>query len=105
MMKPNTTLMAAARSDAPKERRYEPSARGLDTTRTKSLQCIEAADSTNAASGSSTMAERKKVVKPKVSPKPGRTLGLRKLMRGRAARSAPATDRHRAVRGRHVRSA
>ena len=53
---------------------------GSSTTCTKSLQCIEAAASTSAASGSSTMALRKKVVKPKVSPKPGRTLGLRKLM-------------------------
>ena len=43
-------------------------------------ELMEAAASTNAASGNSTMKDRKNVVKPKVSPKPGRTLALRKLM-------------------------
>jgi hypothetical protein len=38
-------------------------------------QCMEPALLTSAASGMSTMALRKKVVKPKVSPKPGSTLG------------------------------
>src|SRR5207247_2043276 len=102
MMKPNTRLMAAARKEAPKDRRYEPSARGLKTTCTKSLQCMEAAASASAASGSSTMALRKKVVKPKVSPKPGRTLGWRKLMENRGTRSVPATASRRAIRGREM---
>src|SRR5205823_7875218 len=66
MMRPNTRLIAAARNEAPKERRYDPRARGLRTTCTKSLQCIEAAARVSAASGSSTMTLRKNVVKPKV---------------------------------------
>src|SRR5262245_12652921 len=36
--------------------------------------------STSAASGSSTIAPRKKVAKPSVRPKPGSTLGWRKLL-------------------------
>ena len=86
MMRPNTRLIAAARNEAPKERRYDPSARGLRTTCTKSLQCIEAAARVSAASGSSTMTLRKNVVKPKVRPKPGRMLALRKLMGMRGTR-------------------
>src|SRR3954447_11690200 len=75
MMNPKTRLMLAARNEAPNDSRYEPSARGLNTTRTKSCQVEEAAMRTSAASGINTMALRKKVVKPKVRPKPGSTLG------------------------------
>ena len=81
-MKPNTRLMEAASNEAPNDRRYDPTARGLSTTCTKSLQCIEAVMSTRAASGSSTIALRKKVVNPKVNSNPGSTLGCRKLMTG-----------------------
>src|SRR5579864_2298231 len=84
--------MQAASSEAPKDRRYEPRARGLRITRTNSLQCMEATISTRAASGISTIALKKKVVNPKVSPKPGSTLGWRiaAMIRRRAARAAPA---------------
>ena len=73
----------AASSEAPNDSRYEPSARGLRTMCTKSLQSIEPAISTRAASGSSTRVLRKNVVKPNVRPKPGSTLGWRS---GRAPR-------------------
>src|SRR5882724_1490505 len=75
MMKPNTRLIDAARNDAPNDSRYDPIARALNTTRTKSCQVMEAAMSTRAASGINTTALRKNVVKPKVNPNPGRTLG------------------------------
>src|SRR5882724_10535099 len=75
MMKPNTRLIDAARNDAPNDSRYDPIARALNTTRTKSCQVMEAAMSTSAASGINTTALRKKVVNPKVNPNPGSTLG------------------------------
>src|SRR5690348_849356 len=76
--------MLAARKEAPKDSRYEPSARALETTCRNSLQDIEAAMKTSAASGSSTSALRKNVVNPNVSPNPGRTLGWRIAVSGRA---------------------
>src|ERR1700730_14672094 len=75
MMNPNTRLIDAARNDAPNDSRYDPIARALNTTCTKSCQVMDAAMSTSAASGSNTTALRKNVVKPNVNPKPGRTLG------------------------------
>src|SRR5258707_13357699 len=75
MMNPNTRLMDAARNDAPNDSRYDPSARGLNTTRTKSCQVMDAVMSTSAARGINTTALRKNVVKPNVNPKPGSTLG------------------------------
>ena len=56
---------------------------------------MEAASSTSAASGSSTTPHRKKVVKPKVSPKSGQHAWLaqahsRAAPRRRDTRSAPA---------------
>ncbi len=86
--------MEAARNEAPKDSLYDPIARGLNTTCRKSLQCIEVVTSTSAASGIRTIALRKNVVKPKVSPNPGSTLGCRKLtmsrLQARDARSAGA---------------
>ncbi len=79
MMNPNTRLIEAARKEAPNDRRYDPMALGLNTRRTKSCQVIEVAMSTRAASGISTMAHRKNVVNPNVSPKPGNTLGCLRL--------------------------
>src|SRR5512137_2348329 len=52
-------------------------ARGSNTVSTKSLHVIDVVRNTSAASGSSTSALRKNVVKPSVSPKPGRMLGWR----------------------------
>src|SRR6185312_12836076 len=75
MMNPNTRLMDAARNEAPKDSRYEPNARALNTTRTKSCQVMDAAMSTSAARGSNTTTQRKNVVNPKVNPNPGNTLG------------------------------
>src|SRR5687767_15059361 len=72
--------MLAASSEAPNDKRYEPTARGSVITRMNSLKSIEPAISTSAASGSNTSALKKKVVKPNVSPKPGSTLGWRKLL-------------------------
>jgi hypothetical protein len=46
-------------------------------TLTKRSQSMPAALSTSAASGMSTIAHKKKVVKPSVIPKPGITLGSR----------------------------
>src|ERR1700683_1182132 len=57
MMKPNTALIDAASSEAPKERRYEPIARGVVITCRNSPHDIEAVWSPRAGSGSSTMAE------------------------------------------------
>src|SRR5579871_5705544 len=96
MMNPKTRLMLAARIEAPNDNRYDPSARGLSTTCRNSPQCIDAVISTSAARGISTMLHRKKVVKPKVNPKPGRTLGCdSELMRSREAsrETHDATDR------------
>jgi hypothetical protein len=76
-MKPNTPLSVAARSDAPKLRRYEASARGSSKVRTRSSQPIVAVLVTSAASGMSTIALRKNVENPSVRPKPGSTDGVR----------------------------
>src|SRR5882724_8083226 len=89
MMKPNTRLIDAARNDAPNDSRYDPIARGLNTTRTKSCQVMDAAMSTSAASGINTTALRKNVVNPNVNPKPGSTLGclmlaMHRTLSGRA---------------------
>src|SRR6266702_7289951 len=88
MMNPKTRLMDAARNDAPNDSRYDPIARALNTTRTKSCQVMDAAMSTSAASGINTTALRKKVVNPKVSPNPGRTLGCLIAMRHTLSDSA-----------------
>ena len=70
-------LTLAATSEAPKDRRYDASARGLAITSTKRDQSMPAVLSTIADSGSNTMADRKNVVNPSVIPKPGMTLGSR----------------------------
>src|ERR1700730_6245464 len=75
MMNPNTRLIDAARNDAPNDSRYDPIARALNTTCTKSCQVMDAAMSTSAANGINTTALRKNVVNPKVNPNPGSTLG------------------------------
>ena len=75
MMKPNTLLSVAASIDAPKLNRYEATARGSSSTRKKSLQPIVAVFITSAASGTSTIADRKNVENPSVRPKPGRMEG------------------------------
>ncbi len=64
MTKPNTLFNVAARSAAPKLRRYEATARGSVSTRTKSSQPIVAVLATSAASGMSTIALRKNVENP-----------------------------------------
>ena len=66
-------------------------ARAQDDVQRTRRQLHEAAMSTSAASGSSTMAHRKKVVKPKVSPKPGSTLGCVNRPHGCRVRCAITT--------------
>src|SRR5262245_24804872 len=70
-------FMLAASIEAPNDSLYEATARGLEITSMKRDQSMPAALSTSADSGSSTMAHRKKVVKPSVIPNPGMTLGSR----------------------------
>src|SRR5262245_52413921 len=111
MAKPKIMFMVAASIDAPNESLYEATARGLVITSMKRDQSMPAAFSTSADSGSSTMAHRKKVVKPSVIPKPGITLGSRwptffmtgfscRGLRGRARGNLgrPIDDQHRPAR-------
>ncbi len=58
------------------------------TTATKSAQFMLAVLRTSAVSGSRTMALRKNVVKPRVRPKPGSTLGWRKPLTDAACLAA-----------------
>src|SRR5882672_9522698 len=91
MRKPKTALMPAAMSEAPKVSRYEAIARGSSSVSQKRCHSMPIALSTRAASGKSTIALRKKVVKPTVRPKPGMTLGCRKRP-VRALTTAPSAD-------------
>ncbi len=97
-MKPNTRLMPAASSETPKLRRNDASARGSVMTCRNRVQSMPALRITSAVSGSSTMAQRKKVVNPSVMPKPGITLGSRWLFmypyRGRRPARARIRPRH-----------
>src|SRR5690606_24802614 len=77
MMKPNTPLSVAARSEAPKLKRYEANARRSSSTSTNSPHPIVPVLATSAASGISTIALRKNVENPSVTPKPGRIEGTR----------------------------
>src|SRR5512134_3532709 len=76
-MNPKSALMQAATSAAPKLNLYEATARSSSTVARKSDHVIDVVFRTSAASGSSTSALRKNVVKPSVRPKPGRMLGCR----------------------------
>src|ERR1041384_1848740 len=77
MAKTKTMFTPAATSEAPNDNLYEASARGLAITLTKRSQSMPPALSTSAASGMSTMAQRKNVVNPSVMPTPAMTLGSR----------------------------
>ena len=72
-MRPNSTLISAAISEAPKLNRREASTRGAVTTSQKWPHPKPALRMNTADSGINTSSERYTMVYPNVSPKPGST--------------------------------
>ena len=97
-MKPKTALIAAASAAAPKDSRYEATARSSMSISNSCAGGMPSARITIAASGSRMIALRKNVVKPNVSPKPGSGLGA--TMRPPAMLSPSRPVRARSAPGR-----